>query len=296
MILLPLLLTRSKELALFMNKRTVIVIDVFVTLQRFEQLIRDYNIHYLVESRDAFGWREFEMQMALTNRYSFQEEYSAGYYSVYSIHPSEKEGLPRNSFDALLKMIKRGEFRTVDSVYHLNKEIMDSHIHLIFLEAIAKEALGQLDSAWLMMEGLYTLPQGIVYSQEAGLHRELIEWRRQLGSTTDRYTRTQLLNTLALKYWECDLRWMALSFVHQSIAADSDFVLPYFYGIVFSLATGDTNGGREFLTLLKHRNPDMNIVHGFTEVYSTLDSIRQRRIRSLLRSISIWRMNTTTSH
>ncbi len=172
-----------------MNKRTVIVIDVFVTLQRFEQLIRDYNIHYLVESRDAFGWREFEMQMALTNRYSFQEEYSTGYFSVYSIHPSEKEGLPRNSFDALLKMIKRGEFRTVDSVYHLNKEIMDSHIHLIFLEAIAKEALGQLDSAWLMMEKLYTLPQGIVYSQEAGLHRELIEWRRQLGSTTDRYTR-----------------------------------------------------------------------------------------------------------
>ena len=271
-------LTRSKELALFMKKRTAIVADVFVTLQKFEELIRDYNIHYLVDAHDGFGWREFEMQMGLTDRYSFEEEYSAGYYTVYSIHPPIRGGLPRNSLDALLKMIKRGDFRTVDSVYHfnkLNKEIMDSHIHLVFLEAIAKEALGQLDSALSMMKGMYMLPQGIVYSQEAGFHRAVIERRRQADAATDIHIRAQLLDNLAVNYWECDLRWMALSFVHQSIAADSDFVLPYVFGIVFSLTTGDTDGAKRFFTALPRKPSNENIVHGFVEVFSTLDSLGQ---------------------
>jgi 4-amino-4-deoxy-L-arabinose transferase-like glycosyltransferase len=276
-------LSRYKELALFMKKRTVVVVDVFVSLERFEQLIRDYGIHYLVMGHDAFGWRELEMQMALTDRYSFQEEYSAGYYTVYSVHPPEKSGLPRNSFDALLRMIKKGDFRTVDSVYYLQKEIMDSQVHLLFLEAIAKEGLGQLDSASLMMEKMYTLPQGIVYSQEAGLHRGLIEWCKEADAATDINVQTQLLNALALHYWECDLRWMALSLIHRSIAADSDFVLPYFYGIDFSLATGDTNGGKQLLTALQRRTPDENMVHSFAGVFSILDSLR-RGTKGLLSS------------
>jgi len=268
-------LTRAKELALFMKKRSVIVVDVFVTLQKFEELIRDYNIHYLVDAHDAYGWRELEMQMVLTDRYSFQEEYSAGYYTVYSIHPARRDKAPRNSFDAALRMIKRGEFRTLDSVYHLNKEIMDSHVLLFFLEAIAKESLGELDSASLMIQRLYTLPQGIVYSQEAGFHRTLIMRRRQAGAATDTHIRAQLLDNLGVNYWECDLRWMALSFVHQSIAADSDFVLPYVFGIVFSLTTGDTDGAKRFFTALPRKTSNENIVHGFAEVFSTLDSLRK---------------------
>jgi tetratricopeptide (TPR) repeat protein len=268
------ILSSSKELALFMKKRTVVVVDVFVSLERFEQIIRDYGIHYLVVASDNYGWRELEMQMVLTDRYSFQEEYSAGNYAVYSTHPAKRSGLPRNSFEALLRMIKRGDFRTVDSVYYLNKAIFDSHMHLFFLEAITKESLGQLDIAQLMMERMYTVPQGIVYSQEAGFHRALIERRQQMNASHDVKFRAQLSTLLAASYWECDLRWLALSFIHQSIAGDSDYVLPYFYGIVFSLAIGDTGGGRQILTALQQRNPDKNMVHSFTDLFSVLDSLR----------------------
>ena len=75
-----------KELALWLDGREVVTLDLLAPSDDFDNLLRDYRIPYIVSVVHLHGLRDFEFHMEQSHRFRFESVYRAADGEVLRVH------------------------------------------------------------------------------------------------------------------------------------------------------------------------------------------------------------------
>jgi tetratricopeptide (TPR) repeat protein len=233
-------LSPYKELSFYLMNKKVFVLNRIVPTSIFNQVIQDYDVHYVVLMNDIYGWRDYEIQFEFNNRYTFQMVLDSGLINVYKVLPKTNEIKRSGKYSAVLSELKNKNFTATDAYFVENREFVNSHADLLYLDILLKHYQGQMDSVTGLVERLYTKPQGFSYAKLASIHQTLIARRALLEKLPFSEYRSNLLMNLGISYWQIDMKDLSLKYYQQCIDEDSTTVLAYVYKIIFSIQEDDT--------------------------------------------------------
>lgn len=272
------IISRWKELGIFLPGKKIQIMDSFTPLSTFEQSIREASVKYFVTTKDDLGWHEYEFQMNLTKQYSFHLAHSVADFDVYEVKPyvppAQATMKTKDVYKYIFHLFNTGKYDSLLTFFQRNASALAIHPNLRFLKAVTFECAGELDSAQKIFEQLYRLPQGMAITRQIGFHQNVIDKRMKADSS--RYTKTKagLYLNIGLNYWELDLRNMAFQYLNKTIEADSNYVPAYNLYIFFALTYQDTLGAARAFAAMSKRFPTEPIVSTFSFLFARLDSIR----------------------
>jgi len=273
------IISRWKELGIAIPEKKVLLMDVFVSLTMFEQSIRDYDVKYIVTSKDDIGWHGYEFQMNLSQRYSFILVHSVADFDIYEVREVTAKS-PRTVetakvFQYMFSQLRNGQYDTLNSFFSKNASVVALQPYLRFYSGVSLECAGELDSALAIYEQLYRLPQGIAIGQQLGFHRNVIDKRKSAERSESTQERAALYLNIALNYWELDLRHIAFQFLDKTLFVDSNYIPAYSLSIYFSLVDQDTAYAKKVFTRVQKQFPHEVITSLFSSVFSRMDSLKR---------------------
>ncbi len=234
------ILSPYKELAFYLNHKTVFVLNRITPTSIFNQVVQDYDVHYVVLNKDIYGWRDYEIQFEFNKQYSFQCVFDSGSIGIYKVMPKTLGSGDSGKYSLLISEMKNKNYSAVDFYFTNNRNIVNYHADLLYLNVLNKHYQGQLDSVSILLERLYTKPQGLSYSRLASVHQTLISRRALLDKVPFSDYRSNILMNLGITYWQIDMKDVALKYYQQCISEDSTVALAYVYKIIFSMQENDT--------------------------------------------------------
>jgi tetratricopeptide (TPR) repeat protein len=233
-------LSPYKELAFYLKNRKVFVLNRIVPTSAFNQIIQDYDIHYIVLLKDMYGWRDYEIQFEFNNRHAFQQVFDSGAIDIYKVLPKTFENNLPGKYFPLISEMKNKNYTAADFYFTQNRNIVNNHADLLYLNILNKHYQGQLDSVTSLLERLYTKPQALAYSKLASIQQTLISRRALLDKIPFSDYRSNILMNLGITYWQIDMKDVALKYYQQCIDEDSTAALAYVFKIIFSIQEKDT--------------------------------------------------------
>jgi tetratricopeptide (TPR) repeat protein len=273
------IISRWKELGMMLPGKKILLMDAFISLDMFEQSIRDYGVKYIVTSKDDIGWHGFEFQMNLTNRYSFILVQSVADFDIFEIRavsllePRKVE--TEKVFQYMFSHLQNGRYDTLRSFFSKNAPVVALQPYLRFYSGVVLECAGELDSALNIFDQLYRLPQGIAIGQQLGFHRNVIDKRKSAERSGSTMERTALYLNIALNYWELDLRHISYQFLDRSLSVDSNYIPAYSLYIYFLLTDLDTAEAKKVFAGVQKQFPNEIITSLFASAFSRMDSLRR---------------------
>ncbi|NUN68736.1 MAG: hypothetical protein HUU02_03395 [Bacteroidetes bacterium] len=274
------IIAKRKEFGIVLPGTKVLLMNEFSGLSAFEQMIRDYDVRYIVSSRDRAGVREFDLLMGLSRTYSFEQQGSAGGFDIFAVRQAES-GRPAlrsaGAVQTLAHLVDNGDFRQLERFFRAEQRLAEVHPLFRYYHAVTLECLGSLDSARLLFATLQGMPQGIGYAQKAGFHATMLDQLTALQRTSDSAQRADILFNLAVNYWELDMRTTALRFLNAAVMQQRSYIPAYNLFIHFSLQIGDTVNARGAFTVLQRSFPGEPSIAPFGELFSLIDEGRQAR-------------------
>jgi tetratricopeptide (TPR) repeat protein/4-amino-4-deoxy-L-arabinose transferase-like glycosyltransferase len=275
------LISRWKELGILLPEKKVLRLDSYVSVQMFEQSIRDYGVRFLVTAEDIIGWHEFESQMNSSKRYSFRRVHTAAGMSVFRIDPvtadAPKSVDTKPMFRYLFHQMGQGNTATLGKFFSDNAEQVKHHVPLQFYHAVTMEWTGAYDSASGALAALAGTPQGIALSRQAGFHQQIIRLRREAEGAAEPKARAEMNVTLAVNYWEMDQPYRALQFLNAAVREELNYLPAYSLFIYFSLLNQDTVNATAAYTALMQRFPQETVTPLFASLFSDLKELRSAR-------------------
>ncbi|MDP1677120.1 MAG: glycosyltransferase family 39 protein [Bacteroidota bacterium] len=233
-------LSPYKELAFYLKNKKVFVLNRIAPTSTFNQVVQDYNVHYVVVTKDIFGWRDYEIQFESNKRYAFQLVFDSGSINIYKVLSKTLDNKHTGKYSPLISEMKNKNYAVADSYFIKNRNIVIYHADLLYLNILNKHYQGQLDSVTNLLERLYAKPQGLAYTKLASIHQTLISRRALLDKTPFSDYRSSILMNLGITYWQIDMRDISLKYYQQCIEEDSTVALAYVFRIIFSIQENDT--------------------------------------------------------
>ncbi len=277
-------LSRWKELTFSLKGRKLIETDFDILPDVFERCIRDYHIQYLVSVIMNGGEGEFDDLMAQSRSSCFRQIYRAGTVEVYKI--DEKNGKERSvEFDSSYSGDMRKRFsdacRTMekdpqhayDEINRLKQEY-GPFGYFVFQSAVAKEFLGQMDSAAHGFEAFRYVQQAGVYVHQGWYHQEIISRLQAASLAAAPYDRANRYYIAAINYWELGYRMQALKTLEHSVREDTTFFPARIFQSVFSLQNGDTLAAKAYFKKAAPLNAENVLITNFRSVWNAFDSLR----------------------
>lgn len=297
-------LSRWKELTFTLAGRKLIQTDADIMPDVFDRCMRDYHVRYLVSVIMNGGVGEFDGLMSQSRFCCFRRVFCAGTVEVYEI--DEKNGRERSiEFDSSYSGVMRTRFsdacRTIekdpqhasDEFNHLEQEYGPFR-YFVFESAVAKEFLGQMDSAVHSFESFRSAPQAGAYIHQGWYHQEIISRLKAAGLAAASYDRANRYYIAAVNYWEMGYRLQALKILERSFREDTTFFPSLIFQSVFSLENGDTLAAKEFYKKAASLNTGNKLITKLRSVWSAFDSLhsspeKQTVIRLHLRIAASYR-------
>ncbi len=271
------IISRWKELGLYLQNKKIFLMESFTPIASFEQTIRDYGVRYIVTTKNDYDWHEYEFQMNLSRRYSFVLVHSVADFDIYEVKNVTKENPKRvdthQAYQFLFYHLGRGNYDTLMTFFRSNEEIVNANPSLRFYRGVTRECAGDLDTALIEFEELYRLPQGISMSQQIGFHKNVIDKRKAALRSLNAQERSALTFNVALNYWELDLRQSAFDFLERTLVIDSMYMPAYSLKIYFSLVNQDTASAKTTFTYAAKQFPSEPVIFVFSELFSRFDSL-----------------------
>lgn len=276
----PVVIALRKELGIVMPGTKVLLLSEFAGLSTFEQMIRDYDVPYIVAMKDAAGWHDYEIPMNLCRRYTFRRVHDAGGCDIYQIVPVSSGSEPLQTDPAVRYMFhhfEQGNFPLLRDFFRSDPVTASPHHMLRFYEAVTLEVMGSFDSARTLFASLQGMPQGIGLARQIGFHSSIMDQLEEVQRTPDSLHRAELLFNIAVNFWEVDMRTTALQYLNATVMQHRSYIPAYNLFIHFSLQHGDTVNARGAFTVMSREFPQEPAVPLFAGLFELFDAIPKAR-------------------
>ncbi len=177
------ILTRWKEVGLWLDGRKIVEFNPFSMPGPFDFLLRDYAIKYIVAANWRAALNEYETLFAQSRRFDFFLRYRVGNAEVYEVVPKSAPAAEQQVIAADSSTSARyvAAIHLLEDDPPVAKKILKDlapktggHGAIVFHIGVAEEFAGQLDSASALFAKFTSLSQAGAYIQMAWYHQEII--------------------------------------------------------------------------------------------------------------------------
>lgn len=272
-----------KELALYVNDATVIIVKELSSLKSFNHTIRDYGVRYVVSGIDIAGWRDYEYQIGLNTEYSFERVFENGACEIFRVRPATPEIRNTGRYADIFEQMRAGNDSLVNDYFKRNGLLVAGSPIAAYWAMVNKHSIGELDSVRQYARLLSMVPQGLLYARNISKHLTAINYRTQLAGVWNPQHRSNLLMALGITYWELDMDRISMSYFRKSLEADSSSALSYVYNILLAYRSRDTLYAEEVSQKFTANFPDAELserMGGLVRSYSVLRTAADPKYKS----------------
>jgi tetratricopeptide (TPR) repeat protein/4-amino-4-deoxy-L-arabinose transferase-like glycosyltransferase len=277
------ILSRWKELTFSLNGKKMIETDIDILPDIFDRILRDYHVRYLVSVVMTGGIGEFDALMSQSHCFHFQQVYRAGMVEVFEIreknggetsieYDSVYCGVLRKRFSAARQSLETDPRASFDEFSRLKQEY-GPFGYYVFEMSVAKEFMGQMDSAAIGLESFRYAQQAGSYIHQGWYHHEIISRLKAAGLAETPYDRANGYYIVAANYWEMGYRLQALKTLQISVKEDSTFFPAFIFQSVFSLENGDTLAARGYYKTAAALSAGNVLITNLKDVWTAFDSL-----------------------
>jgi tetratricopeptide (TPR) repeat protein/4-amino-4-deoxy-L-arabinose transferase-like glycosyltransferase len=278
------ILTRWKEVALWLEGRKIVEYNPYSTPGPFDFLLRDYAVKYIVAANWRGAMNEYQTLFAESRRFDFVLQYRAANAEVYEVVPKETAAVERTEADAdssisaqfvtALHSLEDEPLRAEKILKELASKT-NGHGAVVFHIGVAKELAGQLDSASALFAKFAALSQAGAYIQLAWYHQEIISRIKMAESAPTRNERAMRFHVVAINYWELGYYKQAMKMLNRSLDAMPDFFPSLITTALFSYQSGDIASSRTYLQKARELDQSNSLVTGLSKILACKDSLRK---------------------
>ncbi len=278
--------SRWKEIGYWTGGRKVIDTDPNVTPDHFNQMVRNYNVRYVVTIASRVGLWEHEALFVQSGKYTFRHVHSVANVGIFEVHPqgkrhddppavSTRADSVRLQFSAALRLLDGGTPEVAETLLTRLVARVGRYGAIIFHIGVAKEFAGHLDDAARQFEGFRAVQQAGSYIQQAWYHQEIIARLHAAEQTTLAEDRANRFHVVAVNYWELGFRRQSLRLLDRAIQSDSSFFPAHIFSAIFRLKLGEHARARIDYERAKALAAENVLVSGVNAVLQTTDSLRR---------------------
>jgi tetratricopeptide (TPR) repeat protein len=285
------IISRWKEVGVYTRGRRLLDLDPQTLSDPFENILRDYNVRYIVTAVTRGGLREHEQLFAQSACYHFQVAQRFADLEIVKIEngppditsnvvdsDSSETGV-RNRFAKAFRMLERNNPTGCEQLLTVLPDRARNQIPVIFNLGVAKEFEGHLDDANTIFERFHQLQQAGSIIQPAWYHLEIISKLRDTSNAQSAVARAMQLQAVAVYYWILGFHHQSLMMMDRSIASDSTFFPSLIFRSIYSLIDGDTLKSGQYLERSKSIDPENILVRALSKIFEDSRTLAHRHSR-----------------
>ena len=285
-------MSRWKELGLYTEGRKVLDADPQTLLDPFENMLRDYDVRYIVTVVSKGGLREFEQLFARTDKFHFEVAYRIADLEVVRVLDGPEDVRMEGSVDdttehgievrfaRALRLLENDKPAECERMLDALPVQVRKQIPVLLNIAIAKEFEGNLAVASTMFEQFRNLQQAGSVVQPAWHHLEIISRLKEATKSGSASERAQRLRLAAEYYWVLGFRNQSVLTLDKSIEADSTFFPSLVFRAIYSYQMGDILHSRHFLALASQVDATNSLVEELSQILNNLRMLGRRHDRA----------------
>jgi len=280
------IISRWKELGVYTEGRKVLDVDPQTLIDPFEDMLRDYDVHYIVTVVARGGLREYEQLFAQSDHFRFQTAARFADLEIIKVESgppdiridltdrdSSDEGIQRR-FAGAIKLLEENKPAECEAMLTALPEQARKQIPAIFNIAVAKEFAGNLTVANTMFEQFHKFQQAGSVIQPAWYHLEIISKLNEALKAHAGTERAMDFQAVGAYYWILGFHTQSLMMMDSSIEADSTFFPSLIFRAIYSLLDGDTLKANRFLERSRKIDPTNTLVVALSKVFENLNTLR----------------------
>lgn len=273
----PVILTQWKDLACWVSGIKVYSSDQTVPLDDFESVIRDYGITHLVSVVQKSGVREFDVQMHQSGRFRFTPVERIANVEIYSVAPARGGSWKIDSsttFRQGISLLRQGRYHEAVRILDEGRKSDSTNLPLAFYSAVARGFDVRLEEASEQLSAISSLPQSLMYAEEAAAHRQIIDRLTIAQKISSRSERADEYFKAGGLCWNLGYRFRARELMRQSLGEDSTFFPAMILGIHFALVEADTAEAQAYLSSAESVQQDNVITKNVAALFMEFDSLK----------------------
>ncbi|OGU70717.1 MAG: hypothetical protein A3H45_08145 [Ignavibacteria bacterium RIFCSPLOWO2_02_FULL_55_14] len=280
-------LSRWKEIALWLEGRDVLDVDPQMTPDSFDRTLRDYRVQYLASVRWRVGLRENETQIEYSSRYDFVPQMESGSVEVLKVVPKKEERIVKadisadadspTMFRTALRLLRRGEPTEAESLLVRVEQRMGRYGALVYHTAVAKALAGRYDEALAVFEKFQSIPQAGSFLQQAWYHQEIISRIRGAQAAAFPEDRATKFHIIAVNYWELGYRASCFRMIDSSLAVQPSFFPALMFASIFHYQDGDVASSAAYWERARRVNATNLLVEHMKAVLEADRDLRKAR-------------------
>ena len=288
-------MSRWKELAFWLEGRTVLDLEPEATLENFEHDLRDYDIRYIVSLSTRAGLREYEPLMDRSRKFSFNTVYRVGSVEVIevasNVHAPREPGsafqppVPtlsaeervRSDFREGLVDLESGSPVRAESLMTALATRIGPYGSVIFEIGVAKEFAGDLEGADRTFRAFRSVAQAGSFVQLAWYHQEIIARLTRAESSSLAQERADRFQVVGINYWELGYTRRALAMLDSSLVSLPSYFPSLILRSLFRLRSGDSLGSRQDMQACRRMDSVNVLVRGLAEIFRLSETMKRAR-------------------
>ncbi len=272
------IISRWKEVGVYTRGRKLLDLDPQTLIEPFENILRDYDVRYIVTAVTRGGLREYEQLFAQSERYHFQVAERFADLEIVKVEngppdltlkvsdaDSSETGV-RIRFAKAIRMLEQNNPNECEQLLSTLPVRARNQIPVIFNDGVAKEFAGRLGEANSIFERFHHLQQAGSIIQPAWYHLEIISKLRDTSKAQSAVDRAMRLQSVGVYYWILGFHNQSMIMMDRSIAADSVFFPSLIFRAIYSLLNGDTLKSGQFLELSRRIDPENILVRALSKI------------------------------
>ncbi len=271
-----------KELALWLKGRKVLLSNPRSSTVALDRRLRDYNVRYLVAVKWCLQISEYENLLVQSKNYDFNLVHSVGDIEVYEVKQkdysaeakktAELDSSVRSQYREAIQIIEIEPLRAKAILKKISYEYDDFPI-VRYNIAVAKEFIGELDTADIIFDGFRSMPQAGFFLQQVWFHRKNISLLKEVNENISLNKKAELYNNIAGNYWALGYQIQAMKMLEKSLSSDSSLKSANIYSVLFPLLMDDTVQVRNRIKIALTTIPENNYIKNTYRILNYYDSL-----------------------
>jgi tetratricopeptide (TPR) repeat protein len=286
------IISRWKEVGIYTRGRKLLDMDPQTLVDPFENILRDYDVRYIVTAVTRGGLREYEQLLVQSKHYHFQIAHRYNDLEILKVvkgppdpiievsDVDSTESGVRLRFAKAFRMLEHNNPVECERIFGSLPDRARNQISVIFNAGVAKEFEGHLDEAKFIFERFHQLQQAGSIIQPAWYHLEILSKLRDTNDVQSAVDRAMRLQAVGGYYWILGFHDQALLMLDRSIASDSTFFPSLIFRAIYSLLSGDTLKSEFYLERSRRVDPGNVLVGALTKLIDNSRILHRRHSQS----------------
>jgi tetratricopeptide (TPR) repeat protein len=279
----------DKEIVPFAPRHKFLELNRAVTLPRFETLLRDYTVEYLLAPTVYDSLVEFQNMIDESKRFRFEHLYRLNRNNIFRIKSRLEEQTSASSMELcssalnnLSDTIRFGRFAFMHEKYpealSIFSQLRSRYPHrtdILYQLLLIHTFMPDSASAMQDLRELYTSPNSTSYTAPAQVHMYAMRSLLRAQSMSDSVQCAEQLLELGRLYWNLGYSQQAYHMMRHSVELNTQYFVGYLWAWHYGIQVGDTISAKEYLKKLEYIDRDNPIVTGFKVMTACFENLRQ---------------------